>query len=129
MTKTCVVCGKTFEAKRAVAKYCPGGVCGKRAQRGHVAPVAPLPASASSTVSLVKAELERAGRSDTYLGAAAVALAQRIDEATAVMGYAGLVKELRSTMDAALAGAKREADPLVVLQDELKARREQRRTG
>lgn len=115
MTKTCVVCGKTFEAKRAVAKYCPGGVCGKRAQRGHVqtvASVSTLPPADGSTVAQVRAELATADRVDTYLGAAALALAGRIDNATAVMGFAALVRELRVTMTAAMEGAQHDTDAL-----------------
>lgn len=73
----------------------------------------------------MQAELDAAGRADTYLGAAALALADRIDQSTAVMGFAALVKELRATMDAALAGVKKVADPL----DELRARRDAKRTG
>jgi hypothetical protein len=69
--------------------------------------------------------LESAGRAETYLGACALALADRIDQATAVMGYAALIKELRATMDAALAGVQRAADPL----DELRARRDSKRAG
>jgi hypothetical protein len=77
----------------------------------------------------VEAELEDAGRSGTWLAEAAIEVARRIDEATAVMGYAALVKELRATMDVALEGVKRKTDPLVALQDELEARRERRRAG
>jgi len=71
-------------------------------------------------VDAVVAELEAVGRLETYLGRSAVALARRIDESTAVMGFAALTKELRSTMDAALASVARAADPV----DELRARRE-----
>ena len=115
MTKTCVVCGKFFEATRAVAKYCPGGVCGKRAQRGHVlksAPVSVLPRADGLTVVQVRAQLAVADRVDTYLGAAALALAKRIDDASAVMGFAALVRELRVTMAAALEGAGHGTDAL-----------------
>jgi hypothetical protein len=73
----------------------------------------------------VQAKLEAAGRSETYLGAAALALADRIDQSTAVMGFAALVKELRATMDAALDGVQQAADPL----DELKRRRDAKRAG
>jgi hypothetical protein len=66
----------------------------------------------------VRAELERAGRADTYLASAAVALAERIDQSTAVVGLSGLVRELRATMDAALAGVRSAADPV----DDLRAR-------
>jgi len=74
---------------------------------------------------MVRVELEAAGRAETYLGAAAVALAERIDSATAVMGFAALVKELRSTMDAALAGVERTADVV----DEVKAARDRKLAG
>lgn len=114
MTKTCVVCGVSFEAARAYAKYC-GGVCSKRAQRGHVlrtAPVSDLPRPDGETVVRVRAELVAAGRSDTYLGAAALALAERIDNATAVMGFAALVRELRLTMEAATEGVNHDTDAL-----------------
>lgn len=77
------------------------------------------------TVAAVRAQLEAAGRAETYLGAAALALAERIDNSTAVMGFAPLVKELRSTMDAALAGVKVAGDPV----DELRARRDRKLAG
>jgi len=71
-------------------------------------------------VEAVRAELEAAGRVDTYLGRAALALAVRIDYSTAVMGFAALVKELRATMQAATEGVVVAADPI----DELRARRD-----
>jgi len=71
-------------------------------------------------VEAVRAELEAAGRADTYLGRAAAALAVRIDESTAVMGFAALVKELRATMQAATEGVVVQADPI----DELRERRD-----
>lgn len=74
------------------------------------------------TVGATHAELERAGRLDTHLGQSALALAARIDSATAVMGFAALVKELRMTMVEALKGAPRQADEL----DELEERRRQK---
>lgn len=100
--------------------------CRKRVQRGGVAaaPVQPVTVS-TSTVEAVRAELEAAGRTHTHLGAAALALAERIDAATAVMGFAALVKELRATMEAAVAGVREAADPV----DELRARRDNKRAG
>lgn len=79
-----------------------------------------FPVTDVTTTSRVRAELEAAGRLETYLGAAALALADRVDNATAVMGFAALVKELRSTMTAAMAGVQAAADPI----DEVKARRD-----
>ena len=115
MTKTCLVDGVPFEAKRAAAKYCSER-CRKRAQRGHLLPVSMLPkpdAPDGATVERVRAELAAVDRVDTYLGAAALALAERIDNATAVMGFAALVRELRVTMGAAMEGAGHDTDALV----------------
>jgi hypothetical protein len=78
-----------------------------------------------STVSAVRAALEAGGRLDTYLGAAALALAERVDSSTAVMGFAALVKELRVTMDAAMAGVTTAVDPV----DELRAWRDRKYAG
>jgi hypothetical protein len=78
-----------------------------------------------STVGAVQAQLEAAARAETYLGASALRLAERIDQSTAVMGFAALVKELRSTMDAALAGVKVANDPV----DEIRLRRERKHAG
>ena len=114
MTKTCLVDGTPFEAKRAAAKYCSER-CRKRAQRGHLLPVSTLPkpdAPDGATVERVRAELAAVDRVDTYLGAAALALAERIDNATAVMGFAALVRELRVTMGAAMEGAGNDVDAL-----------------
>jgi hypothetical protein len=114
VTKTCLVDGVPFEAKRAAAKYCSER-CRKRAQRGHLLPVSTLPkpdVPDGVTVAQVRAELGAAGRADTYLGAAALALAERIDNATAVMGFAALVRELRVTMEAAMEGAGNDVDAL-----------------
>ncbi len=115
MTKTCLVDGVPFEAKRAAAKYCSER-CRKRAQRGHLLPVSTLPkpdVPDGATVERVRAELAAVERVDTYLGAAALALAERIDNATAVMGFAALVRELRVTMGAAMEGAGHDTDALV----------------
>lgn len=73
-----------------------------------------------STVEAVRAELVAAGRADSYLGRAALALAYRVDTSTAVMGFAALVKELRATMDAATGDVTSAGDPV----DELRARRD-----
>lgn len=77
------------------------------------------------TVQATRAALEAAGRADHYLGAAALGLAGRIDVATAVMGYAALVKQLEATMASALAGTGHQVDVL----DELRARRDSKRAG
>ena len=71
-------------------------------------------------VAAVRSELAAAGRDETYLGAVALTLADRMDGSKSIMGYAAMAKELRATMDQALAGVKVAADPV----DELRARRD-----
>lgn len=132
----CQQCGVGFDSARDSARFCSAR-CRKASSRG-TPPTGGLPVSrivtgnvasgvtgnvaSGGTVEQVRIELERAERLDTYLGASALALAERIDQSTAVMGFAALVRELRSTMAAALAGAARAADPL----DEVKARRDRK---
>lgn len=130
MIKSCRRCSKEFESDASTAMYCSKS-CRQAASRAKKTTVA-LPTASSgsvensvSTVATVTRQLEMTGRLDTYLGAAAVQLAQRIDASTAVMGFAALVKELRSTMDAALEGVQVADDPL----DELRARRDRKLTG
>jgi len=128
MQRPCGSCGEPYEAKRSDSRFC-GDRCKKRAQRGHTAPVAvpiAMPVlSSDKAVASVQRELEAAGRTDTYLGALALVLAARIDGSKAVMGFAALAKELRVTMDAALAGVTVVADPV----DELRSRRDAKRVG
>ena len=109
---------------RKACAFCGDG-CNVAASKARTRPVLASAAGVAGTVASVQAELEAAGRADTYLGSAALALAERIDRSTAVMGFAALVKELRSTMAAALAGASVAADSL----DELAARRAGKRAG
>lgn len=125
MTRNCDACGKEFEAKRSTAKYC-GGTC---RQRGNRRPngVVPMPApDESGLVGSIRAELERVGRLDTPLGQQAMALAERIgspfDTGSAM---AALSRELRAVMVEAMAGANVAASAL----DELRARRDRKRTG
>ena len=120
--RSCDVCAAPYEAARATSKFC-GATCRQRAQRGHTGDVPHEPTS--GTIAAVRAELEAAGRLETHLGQAALALAGRIDSATAVMGFAALVKELRATMEAALANVREAADPV----DELRSRRDAKRAG
>ncbi len=52
-------------------------------------------------------------------------LARRVDQATAVMGYAALVKQLMATLDAAMKGVAVRTDAV----DDLKARRDAKRAA
>lgn len=129
MARTCESCKAPIDFGTAARRFC-NDTCRKRASRAKTAPVAPPPVAAAgpsaSTRDAVLAELEEACKQDSYLGRAALALADRIDQSTAVMGFAALVKELRSTMEDVLAGVHVEQDPV----DELRERRDgKRRAG
>ena len=125
MRRVCTVCGGPYDAIRDNAKFC-GSTCKKRAQRdpGAVRGPSALPVPECGPdglmVAAVRSELAAAGRDETYLGAVALTLADRMDGSKSIMGYAAMAKELRSTMDQALAGVKVAADPV----DELRARRD-----
>jgi hypothetical protein len=120
--RRCEHCGGRMDPKKV--RYCSQR-CRTAACRARKAPVLDLPVvpEDKSTVEAVVRELDAAGRGDTFRGRAAVALAARIDAATAVMGFAAMVKQLESTMDAALAGVKKSDSPVIRMRDELAARR------
>lgn len=140
MEATCEECGAAFEAKRATAKYCRRA-CSARATRKRAAAAAPAAAPPADPASvtpppgaegmplLVAAtldELAKAKRLDTALGQAALVLAAKAGSwSDTGSATASVVRELRATLQAALAGAETTADPL----DELRARRDRKRTG
>lgn len=133
MRKSCADCKTDFEAKRASAKYCSER-CKKRAQRrpgGTAAPVVDLkPARipeappSGSVAAATRAALDKAGRTDTPAGQAALTLATRIDWAQMETGagLAALVRQHLATLAEAVRGAEKAADPL----DELRMRRERK---
>jgi hypothetical protein len=130
--RKCVVCPRTFEAKRPHAKYC-GQTCKKRAQRLPVN-VTPITARATASqnidqedlVAAVKAELAAAGCDGSSLGALAMSVARRMtNQFDTGSAFAALSKELRLVMAQAMASATPAADPL----DELRARRDRKRRG
>lgn len=127
MRRTCACGCGTALTGRPDKRYA-SEACSKRARRaerdtGRMAPPSPDGSLDGQTVRAVRAELTAAGQEDTYLAAAAVAVAQRIDAADGVMGLAALVKELRATMADALKGAQ-VAESAV---DELRRRRDAKR--
>lgn len=130
MRKTCADCGTEFEAQREARKYCSGR-CTKRAQRrpkADEAPVREAPATPVGTVAeATRVELERAGRVESAVGQSALALAVRIDAGNAETGsgLATMVREHRAALADALKEAKKAGDDL----DELRAKRDCRRTG
>ena len=132
MRKTCVMCPTEFEAKRASAKYC-SEKCKKRAQRqpGGVktakvlelsaeAASEPAPSVGGSVTAATAVELTQAGRLETALGQAALALARRIDHGATETGsgFASLTRQHRETLAEAVKGANVVADPL----DELRTK-------
>lgn len=132
--KVCGGCGKPFEAQRKTAKYCSDR-CRMRAHRrapdSEPAPVTQLaPADRGDTESLaeaVRCELEVAGRLNSAAGRVVLALARRIDAGSQESGssLASLSKEFRAAQAEALKGAEQAADPM----DELRARRDRKRSG
>lgn len=124
MDKACEHCSASFRAESPRARFC-SAKCRKGAfLKRHETPAPPAERSGTTT-ERVRTELEAAGRLETWQGAAALALAERIDSSTAVMGFAALVKQLEATMKGALDGAKVAADPV----DELRARRDRKYAG
>lgn len=137
--RTCDHCGATYQAKTARSRFCRDvcrAMAGKRAQRDAVvAEIAvhraappqeaaePRPA-VRLVADAVRADLERADRLGTVAGAAALAMAARIDaQAETGAAVAALVRQLHATMAEATKDATAAVDPL----DELRAKREARR--
>lgn len=128
--RSCDVCGRTYDAKRPSSRFC-GATCRKRHQRSPGVAAVPAPtvlaAAPGGLHAATHAELEAADRLETALGAAALALASRVDSGSAEQGsaFAALVREHRAALAEALRGANPAANPL----DELKARRDRKRAG
>lgn len=138
----CEFCGSEFEAKTKRARFCKQKDCQRARARARKqkqrspATVTELPRpeggavddSDDSVFAATRAQLEAADRLRTPTGAAALALAKRIDSgsfADTGSSFAAVVKELRATLGEALADAAVPDDPV----DELRARREARRAG
>ena len=130
MKRSCDVCGTIYEAKRVTSRYCSSG-CRVRKSRGAEVvemPTAPTEPEASIPAGAVYAAtlkaLSDAGRADHPMGAAALALARRIDSPGLDTGsaLAALVGRLDVTLTAATRGAGAATAP-AKLADELAARR------
>ena len=123
----CLQCGKPFEVgPGSRAKYC-GSTC--RARRSEGKPAAgPKPRAKRADYRIrdqVRVELKEHGREGTSLGLIALDLASQLAQSNlppATRG--GLAKELRSTLVAALEGARRKTGV-----DELKERRNGKRNS
>ena len=132
MSRECDVCGREYTARRSSSRFC-GGTCAKRSQRAgpavmraRAAVLAGGEAPLSGLEQAVARELEQAGQLGSVTGLIAMELAYRVGsghETSAAVS--ALVKELRATMTAALAGVDRAADPL----DEIRVRRDRKRSA
>lgn len=123
MERLCEACGKPMAVQRSTKRYCSSS-CRARAAGGQVVALErPAEQTTDGPVTAqVRAELEAAGRSDSWLAASALMLAARLDSGqepgTAVKG---LNAELRATMAEALRGAVRSS--VASMRDELAERR------
>lgn len=133
MDRICDACGAPYEAIRANARFCSDR-CRKRTARQPrpltempSIPTDAAPVAASHLSKIVAEELTAGGVLDTSPGQAAILLAQRMELGTTDTGsaVAAMSRELRSLMAEALGKTEVAADPM----DELKARRESRRTS
>jgi len=132
MQRECESCGRSYTGRRASSRFC-GGTCGKRSQRARAAGI-PLRAATSDDREAAPSELERAvareleavGRLGSVAGQIALELAYRVASGHETgAAVAALVKELRATMAAAMAGLAPAPDAL----DELRARRDLNRSA
>ena len=135
MHRDCDRCGKGYAPRSQRSRFCSVN-CRTAATRARatgsperIAPVvvdldAPVAERSAGPVELAtRARLESVDRLEGPLGQVCVAAARTIDSpSTPPSAMAGLLKELRASLEVALDGVGREAD----LVDELKARRERR---
>ena len=126
---SCVTCGGPLPPLKRGGRrrYCE--TCAPVKRNAPVA-ASPAPIKALPTpldgkvVAATLATLRSAGRDETVAGAAALALAEILDAGNqSGSAAAALVKELRATMDEALAGVRTTTS----LVDELRARRDAKR--
>jgi len=135
--RECDACGKTYEARRVTSKFCSPKCRIANHEKSKLTPTAATPAplptvtaeavDEDSVLASTRAELEVAGRLGTSLGKVALKLAARLDADVreSGMGVAAIVREHSRVLAEAVKGAQVAADPL----DELRERRDRRRTG
>ena len=133
MDRICDACGAPYEAIRANARFCSDR-CRKRTAR-KPKPLTEMPTVPTDDAPLVTSQLSKTvteeliagGVLDTSPGQAALLLAQRMELGATDTGsaVAAMSRELRSLMAEALGKSEAVSDPM----DELKARRESRRTA
>jgi len=129
VTKVCPGCSRSYVAKSPKSVTCSDR-CRKRMSRGTPVRDRPVPISGDVTpvesgiVTATRAELEAAGRLDTAIGQAALALAEIMGtQGETASGRTAAAREWRATMAEALrAAVPLVADPV----DELARRREEK---
>jgi hypothetical protein len=126
MDVTCV-CGTVFQARNPRAKFCSDR-CRKRRQRGGDVITLPDPATdqppQGSVATATERELTEAGRLETALGQACMAMANRLDRPGVDTGsaLAAVASRLESLLASATKGAGKPTSPQQ-LRDELAERR------
>lgn len=127
----CATCGEPLPPRKGAGRprvHCEACRPSKRTRK-RIAEVravtstqsAPAVSNSAGVYAATLSELNAAGRADTAKGRACLLLAERLDErADTAAGAAAAVKQLRESLDDALAGATVAADPV----DELRRRRE-----
>lgn len=130
MERTCVQCGKPFQAQRVTAKYC-GSTC--RAAASLAAPnvvTMPSPDVQSSdsgeapVVRLHREELVAVGRLETAQGAIVMELARAMADANpGSPSKAQIAKQLQAAYDVAMKGTRIEETRV----DELRKKRDELR--
>lgn len=111
MERSCVQCGRGFEARRATAKYCSAS-CRANASKG-IASIAPVKGVVAPVVSglvdRLRGELEAAGVLETSEADAALELAGMVSDAGVTpAARVAAARELRAAKAEALASVKRQ---------------------
>ncbi|WP_293311753.1 hypothetical protein [Mycolicibacterium sp.] len=132
MRMTCVVCKRNYSATRRDSKTCSPS-CRRRkangAKAGAGAPESPVFNDGNSLMKATRAELDAAGKLDSMLGQQALTLVARMEDTDTPAGIASLSRELRAVMAAALGSSASGAKPQQDSVDQLKARRDAKRSG
>lgn len=142
MTKTCEICKTEFDSQRHYARFCSGR-CRARAHRAGISQPRPgskkkpkpepkkrEPVNPDGLLEAVRAELDAAGVTGTAAGQHALELATRIVNAPPLnTGVAAMSKQLQSVMADALGPADAAAAAPMNPLDELKARRDRKRSA
>lgn len=131
MQRLCAVCSTPFEAQRPQAKYCSATCRVRNSRGGGIAnqPPPEPPSDGQPTEGLtdaVRKALESAERVNTIAGQHALELARRIVSAPGMnTGVAALSKQLQAVLAEALQNSSNVVDPV----DELRARRDAKRSA